>query len=128
MSVQGQVHSKFKLFAGPLGPGGSLGKLATDVEEFAKKVKAAPKSIGVEYIEHDREVVVSLGYRDDEPGYPIKLQSASLGKLQSFKPDELARLEKKMGEAAAKVTGIICHELLVTEEREFVMVFMTSVG
>jgi hypothetical protein len=126
MSAQGQVHSKFKLFSGPLGPGASLGKLATQVEEFARTAKAAPKSIGVEYLEHDGQVVVSLGYRDDEAAYPIKLQAVSLGKVESFQGDELARLERKMGEAAAKIEGILCHELLVTGEREFVMVFMTK--
>ena len=126
MSIQGQVHSRFKLFSGPLGKGGSLGDLPAQVEEFAKKVNAAPKSIGVEYLEHDGRVVVSLGYRDDEPAYPIKLHSVSLGRCESFEGGELARLEKKMGEAAAKIEGIICHELLVTGEREFVMVFMTS--
>jgi hypothetical protein len=125
MSVHTQVHSKFKLFAGSLGPGGALGKLGTDIEEFAKKSKAASKSIGVEYLEHEKRVVISLGYRDDEASYPIKLVSVSLGKLESLEGDELARLEKKMTAAAAKVPGIICHELLVTEEREFVMVLLT---
>jgi hypothetical protein len=88
-------------------------------------VKAAPKSIGVEYLEHSKQVVVSLGYRDDEPGYAIKLQSVSLGKVASLGAPELSGLEKKMDEAAAKVSGIICHELLVTGEQEFIMVFMT---
>jgi hypothetical protein len=125
MSVKEQVHSRFKLFTGSLGPGGSLGKLATDVEEFAARAKAAPKSIGVEYLEHNKQVVVSLGYRDDEPGYRIKLQSVSLGKVESLAGDELGRLEKKMGDAADKTPHIICHELLVTGEREFIMVFMT---
>jgi hypothetical protein len=125
MSIQGQVHSKFKLFAGPLGPGGSLGELATKVEEFAKKAKAASKSIGIEYLEHTKEVVVSLGYRDDEPAYAIKLHAVSLGKVEAFDSAALQRLETKMGEAAAKTPDIICHELLVTGEREFIMVFMT---
>jgi hypothetical protein len=125
MSVQGQVHSKFKLFSGPLGPNGSLGKLASEVEEFARKAKAAPKSIGVEYLEHSKQAVVSLGYRDDEPAYPIKLHAVSLGRVETFAGEELARLEKKMADAAAKTTGIICHELLVTGDREFIMVFMT---
>ena len=38
---------------------------------------------------------------------------------------EMAGLEKKMGEAADKVKDIICHELLVTTDDEFIMVFMT---
>jgi len=128
MTVQGQVHSRFKLFSGKLGAGGSLGKLATEVADFAKKAKAAPKSIGVEYLEHSKEVVFSLGYRDDQPPYDIKLDTVSLGKVESLSPTELARVEKKMEEAAAKVKDLICHELLVTDQNEFVLVFMKHVA
>lgn len=124
-SARDQVHSKFKLFTGTLGPGASLGKLADDVAAFAAKAKAAPKSIGVEYLEHSNQVVVSLGYRDDEPAYPIKLRSVSLGKVHNFSGAELAPLEAKMADAAAKTPHIICHELLVTADDEFIMVFMT---
>jgi len=128
MSVKGQVHSKFKLFTGALGPGASLGKLATDVESFAASAKAAPKSIGVEYLEHTKQVIVSLGYRDDEAPYPIKLHSVSLGKAAHLGAPDLATLEKKMAEAADKTPHIICHELLVTSDDEFIMVFMTHAG
>jgi hypothetical protein len=126
MSAKDQVHSKFKLFAGTLDPSGSLGSLGTDVEKFAAGAKAAPKSIGVEYLEHSKQVVISLGYRDDEAPYPIKLSSVSLGKVETFSAEECKKLEEKMGAAAAKVPGIICHELLVTGDHEFVMVFMTN--
>jgi len=128
MSAKDQVHSKFKLFAGTLDTSGSLGTLATEVEKFAASAKAAPKSIGVEYLEHSKQVVVSLGYRDDEAPYPIKLSTVSLGKVDTFSADECKKLETKMGEAAAKTPGIICHELLVTGDREFVMVFMAHAG
>jgi hypothetical protein len=124
-SVKDQVHSKFKVFAGSLGPDGSLGSLGSAIEKFAASAKAAPKSIGVEYLEHSKEVVVSLGYRDDEPAYPVKLSSVSLGKVETLSADDCAKIEQKMGDAAAKMRGIICHELLVTGDREFVMVFMT---
>jgi hypothetical protein len=125
MSAKDQVHSKFKLFAGTLGPNGSLGSLGTEVEQFAAKAKAAPKSIGVEYLEHSKKVIVSLGYRDDEAPYPIKLSGVSLGKVTSFSAAELEKLEAKMSDAAAKTSNIICHELIVTADDEFVMVFMT---
>lgn len=128
MSAKDQVHSKFKLFAGTLDAGGSLGALGTEVEKFAAGAKAAPKSIGVEYLEHSKQVVVSLGYRDDEAPYAIKLSTVSLGKVDTFSAEECKKLEAKMGEAAAKTPGIICHELLVTGEREFVMVFMAHAG
>jgi hypothetical protein len=125
MSVNAQVHSKFKLFSGPLGPNASLGALATEVEQFAAKAKAAAKSIGVEYVEHSKQVIVSLGYRDDEAAYPIKLHAVSIGKIDGLDAAHLAEVEKKMEAAAAKITKIICHELLVTEASELIMVFMT---
>lgn len=125
-SVNDQVHSKFKLFAGALSPDGSLGLLAKEVETFAAAAKAAPKSIGVEYLEHSNQVVVSLGYRDDEPPYPIKLSTVSLGKIESLSAEALTRLETTMAEAASKTPGVICHELLVTGEDEFIMVFMAT--
>ena len=128
MSAKAQVHSKFKLFTSTLGPGGALGKLATDVEHFAASAKAAPKSIGVEYLEHTKQVIVSLGYRDDEGPYAIKLHGVSLGHVAKLGAPEMAGLEKKMGEAADKVKDIICHELLVTTDDEFIMVFMTHVA
>jgi hypothetical protein len=123
-TVGHQVHSKFKLFAGSLGADGSIGALAKEVEAFAKTAKAAPKSIGIEYVEHTKQVLLSLGYRDDEPGYEITLHSVSLGKLATTGAAELTALEVKMGEAADKIEKLICHELLVTDQNEFIMVFM----
>ena len=125
MTADAQVHSKFKLFSGTLDKGAISRDLAGAVEEFARSAKAAPKSIGVEYLEQEHRVVLSLGYRDDEAAYPIRLESVSLGKVTELGAAELARLEKAMGEAAAKHARVICHELLVTGEREFIMVFMT---
>ena len=128
-SAKDQVHGKFKLFTGELGADLSLGKLAGEVEDFVTKTKCAPKSIGVEYLEGERRIVVSLGYREGEPSYKIKLRSASLGTATALGAPELARLEKAMAAAADKQPqgeGLICHELFVTEKREFVMVFMTQ--
>jgi|CXWL01.1.fsa_nt_gi hypothetical protein len=127
-SAKDQVHGKFKLFTGELGADLSLGALASEVEAFVAKTKCAPRSIGVEYLDGDRRVVISLGYREGEPAYKIRLRSASLGTAAKLDAPELARLEKAMADAADKQPegeGLICHELFVTEKREFVMVFMT---
>lgn len=127
-NVAQQVHSKFKMFTGKLGADLSLGKLATDVEQFADKAKAAAKSIGIEYLEHSKMVVVTLGYRDDEPAYPIKLHSVRLGNADRLDAGDLERLERKMSEEAAKLSKVICHELFITESHEFLMVLMTHQG
>ena len=122
-TVGHQVHSKFKIFTGALEANGSIAALAKEVEAFAKKAKAAPKSIGIEYVEHTKQVLLSLGYRDDEPGYEVTLHTVSLGKLPHGAV-ETSALEEKMGEAADKVEKLICHELLVTDQNEFIMVLM----
>lgn len=124
-NIRDQVHGKFKIFAGALAPDHSLGALAAEVERFAASAHAAPKSIGVEYLEHSKRVVLTLGYRDDEPGYPIRLHVVSLGKASSLDAGELHALEQRMEAEAAKLSGVICHELFVTEHDEFLMVFMT---
>ena len=68
-----QVHTNFKVFVGELGPDRSIGDLANKVAAFAKSEGVAAKSIGVEYLESMKKVVVTLGYRTDEKPYPIRL-------------------------------------------------------
>jgi hypothetical protein len=121
-----QVHSKFKMFTGKLGGTRSILELATEVEAFAAKAKAAPKSIGIEFLEHNKTLVLTLGYRDDEPAVAIKLVTASLGKASKLDTAELAKLEVRLSQEAAKAKHVICHELFVTDDDEFIVVFMTS--
>jgi len=125
-TARDQVHAQFKLFTGELGADHSLGKLATDVEQFVASRGCAAKSIGVEYLEHERRLVVSLGYAEGGAAYPIRLRSVSLGVSKKLDAAELTDLEKKMCDAADKLKNVICHELFVTEKNEFVMVFMTA--
>jgi len=125
-TARDQVHARFKLFTGELGGDLSLGKLANDVEAFAASQKCAAKSIGVEYLEHERRLVISLGYIEGGETYPVRLRSVSLGTASKLDAAALARLEKRMCDEAEKLKNVICHELFVTEKDEFVMVFMTA--
>ena len=122
--IAGQVHGKFKVFAGPLHTDNTIGPLAEEVSRFVAESRAAAKSIGVEYLESADRLVITLGYRDDEEGYPVKLSSVSLGKIEALGSD-FADLERRMSEASARFTNIICHELYVTEDHDFMMIFMT---
>jgi hypothetical protein len=124
-NIAQQVHGKFKMFSAKLDGTRSIAALATEVEAFATKAKAAPKSIGIEYLEHSKTIVFTLGYRDDEPAYPVKLGTVSLGKSSKLEATDLAKLEAKLTEEAAKQKNIICHELFITEDDEFIVVFMT---
>ncbi|SRR5258708_1205349 len=122
--IKKQVHQKFKVFVAELAPDNSIGALADEVAGFARNAKIAAKSIGVEYLESAKLLLITLGYRDDEPYYPIQLHCVSLGKIDAKGHDFIA-LEQAMGEAAEKYPNIICHELYLTAEQDFLMVFMT---
>jgi len=123
--IADQVHGKFKVFTGKLASDQSLGSLAAEVEGWVKSAKVAPKSIGVEYIESSRTLLLSIGYRDDEPAYPIKLSTVRIGKIEATDAAGLAELERSMVGASNKLSNIICHELYVTEDGDLLMVFMT---
>lgn len=117
-----QQHSKFKLFVGQPSASDPLAGIGKQVSEFVAENKVSAKSIGTEYIERRKTLVVTLGYREGEDSRPVRLQAV---KLQGDSKD-LAALEQQMGEASSKLSGIICHELFITEAGEFYMVFMTE--
>lgn len=124
---ENQVHSKFKVFTGRLGPDNSLGALAGEVAEYVKANQLAPKSIGVEYLEAAERLVLTLGYSDSEPGYEVELSATSLGKSHQLgQGGDFSGLEQAMSAAAAKVSHVICHELYITDDNDFVMVFMAK--
>jgi hypothetical protein len=124
-TIGDQVHTKFKLFVGSLDASGSIGKLAGEVAGWAKSAKAAPKSIGIEFLEHSKKVILSIGYRDDEAPYGIRLETTKIAKLGALDAGNLASLEKAMGEAAAKDKHVICHELYVTDTDDMFVVTMS---
>lgn len=121
--IENQVHSKFKIFGGGLDANKTIGSLADQVAGFVREARVAAKSIGVEYLESAGRLIISLGYREDEPWYPVQIDCVSLGKIDTLGSD-FAVLEQAMADAAQKRSNIICHELYVTEDREFLMVFM----
>lgn len=122
-----QVHGKFKVFAGELQADKTIGALADEVAAFARDNQIAAKSIGVEYLEGANRLIVTLGYRDDEEAYPIALHTESLGTTDAM-GDDFAALEEAMSAASRKHPNIICHELYVTDDHEFLMIFMTHEG
>ncbi len=124
--IQKQEHHSFKIFSGALGENNSLGTLADEVARFVAEQKVAAKSIGVEYLEAARRLIITLGYRKDEEFYPIKLTGVTLGKVEDLATrDDFSQMEGAIGEASKKVARIICHELYITEAHEILMVFMT---
>ncbi len=121
-----QTHHKFKVFLGELSPDGSPDALAAQIERFVQEHQVSPKSIGAEYLERDHRVILTLGYRDDEPAVPVQIKAVRIGVLGS--PPDHGAIESAMAAAAAAVNNIICHELYVTDKDELFMIFMTSQG
>lgn len=121
--IKNQVHELFKVFIPEAGIPYSeaMGRIADMVKEFTKDGKTAAKSVGVEYIEKTKQIILSIGYRNDEPGYPVRLVSRSLGR-PPLRSDEI---EVAMGKAAENVQNVICHEFFVTDDGEFVMVLLS---
>ncbi len=119
-----QVHSKFKVFVGNPTADHSIGDLGKQIEAFVSDSKVAAKSIGIEYLESTQRLIMTLGYTDNQPHTPIKVDCVSLGKVD-IAHDTIA-LERKMSEVADQHQNLICHELYITEENEFFMVFMAE--
>lgn len=124
--IADQEHNRFKIFSGTLGAGNSLGTLSAEVSRFVTENKVAAKSIGVEYLEEAKRVIVTLGYREGEAHYPVDLKVVSLGKVENLAArNDFSALEKSITDASRGVQKIICHELFITAEHEFLVVFMT---
>jgi hypothetical protein len=119
-----QVHEKFKIFTGELAADKTIGKMAGEVSDFAKRSKVAAKSIGVAHLEPSNRLMLTLGYRSDEEPYAIKLHCIPLGKIGP-KDHNFGTLEKAMAKATSHHKNIICHELYLTGEQDLMMVLMT---
>ena len=125
-NIKQQEHHSFKIFSGALGENNSLGSLAAEVANFAAEKQVAAKSIGVEYLEGAKRLIITLGYQEGEAFYPISLRVMPLGKVDDLATrDDFSELERAIAEASNQVERIICHELYITEENEFLLVFMT---
>lgn len=120
-----QIHNKFKIFSGPLAADKTIGPLADQITGFVAEHKVAAKSIGVEYLESAKKLIISLGYREGDDAYPIKVHTVSLGKIGGLATGDMSRLEEAMTAACDKIENIICHELYITEDGDFLVVFMS---
>ncbi|MEO8552670.1 MAG: hypothetical protein ABI678_21985 [Kofleriaceae bacterium] len=124
MTVEAQVHHHFKLFTGKLDSAGHIGGLADTVAAWVTAEKVAPKSIGIEYLERAKTLLLSVGYRRDEEAYAIKLSSTKISAVGDIAPGDLERIEQGMAAVASAETNVICHELYVTDSDELFMVTM----
>lgn len=120
----GQVHHKFKVFSGAVDTDHSLKSLGEEVAKFVAQTNVASKSIGVEFVEGAGRALLSLGYRDDEPGYPVSVETVPLGKVDALDAANFGSLETAMERASAQFANVICHAEYVLPDGTFVMVFL----
>lgn len=118
-----QVHAKFKLFTKKFTSEQSLNDLFGEIEKWVKDSKVGPKSVGIEYLESSKTIIMSIGYADNE-SYSVKLKSNLIGKVDLI--SDFKSAEESMVKASSKFNNIICHELFITESGDFYMVFMTK--
>jgi hypothetical protein len=119
-TVAHQVHDNFKSFVGS-----DIASISEAISLFVKSSGVAAKSIGIVHVNSANQLLFSLGYRDDEPGYPVALQSAPLGHIDTVHAGGLDSLDSALAAAADGIEGIICHELVVTSSGDFTAVFLT---
>jgi hypothetical protein len=117
---QTQSHNNFKMFAAQYAKGVGLDRLLREIEDWVKTNKVAPKSIGIEFLEDTKTLIMSIGHRNDE-AYEVTLNTALIGKLDV---NDLTKCEKDIEEAISGLKDIICHELFVTDEGLLHMIFM----
>lgn len=116
-----QSHSKFKVFTGAPVHGAIPADILAGFDEFVKEGKVAPKSIGIEYDEKSGKLILSIGHRDDEPGYVAALKCVSMGVLEVV-PEVI---EAALSKAAESEKNVICHEFYVAADGEFFVVFLS---
>lgn len=123
-NIANQVHNKFKIFSSTLNKDNKIGSVATDIANFVKESQVAAKSIGAEYLESVGHLILTIGYRDDEPWYPVDVACISLGKIDTKDMNNFSRIENAMMEASSRLSNVICHELYITKNLELMMIFL----
>jgi hypothetical protein len=113
-------HHQFKVFKGKLE---SINDLKGKIESFVFESKVSAKSIGIEFIEHTKELLISLGYNNDNDSSSISIEVVNFGHVDL---NNTEAIEKIMSEAAQKQKNVICHELCITDKAEFMMIFMST--
>jgi len=114
-----QVHDNFKSFVGS-----DIDAIGAEISSFVTSSGAAAKSIGIVHVNSAGELLFSLGYRDDEPGYGVALKTAALGHIDTVHAAGLDALDEALSAAADEIEGIICHELVVNGDGDFTAVFL----
>jgi len=114
-------HSNFKLFVEDFKDGNFP---MNRVKDFINREDVVPKSIGIEFLESNSKVVISVGHTiENEVDASYELTLVNLGKLDA---NNLEALELIMNQESSKLNGIICHEFFVSKESEVYSLFLAT--
>lgn len=113
-------HSEFKIFKGRLE---EFAAIKQNIEAFVASGNISARSIGIEFIEHAKEIFISLGYSKEGPFAPVTLELIDFGKVDL---NNTEALEQMMTSEAQKQQNVICHELCITDNGSFMMIFMST--
>jgi len=119
-----QIHNKFKFFVIDYKDGKLTSKVKKEILTFANSGKVTPKSVGVEFIESNSTLVVSLGYTESKIANKFDISIKKVGNFSGI--SDVPSVEKNMEKIASKVDGIICHEFFTTSSNEMYSIFLTA--
>jgi hypothetical protein len=125
MAENAQVHDKFKLFVGALDDAGHVNNLAKSVHEWVAKNKVAVKSVGAA-VAIDK-LMLTIGYRDDEPTYEIALHSSKIGRVGPLDADESNRFNRAIESAGMNWPPVLGHTMYVTKNNDLYLVVLSLV-
>jgi hypothetical protein len=95
--IKGQYHENFKSFTGT-----DLSSLSKEASNFIKVGDFAAKSLAV--LANEGGYVVSIGYSNDQPGYPVFITEVGL--------EGATDIDVAINEASDAVAKeVICHSL-----------------
>lgn len=121
-----QVHHRFRVFSGRVDSAGGIQSVADEVARFVAQSGVSARSIGVEFLEAEQQVLLTLGYRDDEPGFNVEVKTVNLGQVKALDAANFRSLEAAMERASARFSNVICHAEYVLSDGTFTMVFLVS--
>lgn len=122
--MKNQIHNKFKFFVIDYKDGKLSPKVKKDILSFANSGKITAKSIGVEFIESNSTLVVSLGYSEKKSSIKYDISVKKVGIFSGT--GDVPAVEKSMEKIASKINGIICHEFFTLSTNEMYSIFLTA--
>jgi hypothetical protein len=118
-----QIHNKFKFFVVEFDGKKLPAAVKKEIVKFANEGKVTPKSIGIEFLESESKLVISLGYAEKKHANKFDISIKKIGAFAGV--GSIESIEKSMEKVAGKVNGIVCHEFFVANG-EMQAIFLTA--